>query len=141
MGYKLLYFLLLVVLIFVGCTDDDTSSQLNLSYDWDCVAYAKYQEGESITFVEGQPYWHLWRYSQGFTVVDDVFYHRYRLEGEPNFTEFDHPGEFDVLNNSELLFTIDSVVLQAEIIEISENHLWLKYAEGGYTLEFKYVNN
>lgn len=141
MRKNLPYVIMLILLSFLSCSDDDTLDLIDLSFDWDCVAYAKYQPGESIIFTTRKPYWHLLRYSQGFTVQDGVFYHRYGSEDESNRTNFRTFGDIDIVSNTELIFTLDSDVIQAEIIEVDENSLWLKYSEGGYVFEYKYIKN
>jgi hypothetical protein len=141
MRKNLPYVIILILLSFLSCSNDEAPDLINLSFDWDCVAYTKYQPGEPIMFITGKPYWHLLRYSQGFTVQEGVFYHRYGREGESNSTDFGTFGTIDIVSNTELVFTLDSDVILTEIIEADENHLWLKYSEGGYFFEYKYLKN
>lgn len=134
--------ILLIMTIFLSCSKDEDAFAIDLIGDWDVVEYAKYKDGESVIFLEGKPYWHFKRYSQGISIEKEIYYYRYRLEyDEPNTTNYDQQGSVKMLNEKDLIFEIANERIEARIVQISPNSLWIKYNEGDYKLEFKYIRN
>lgn len=148
---------LLVGLSFVGlsfsCSKQTTLINTDLlNGNWEAVEWAKYKDGENITFrakednPDNQDYFpgiHLARVygsSNGLKIETNKFYHlqireneiidtleeRSLLMEDLKLTFFDKDGDNDYS-------------FEAEIVELTEDFLWLKYVSpSGYNFQYKY---
>lgn len=135
-----------IFILFSSCAEKEVINIEELIVgDWDVVAYAKYQQGETATLIEGKPYWHLRRYSQGISIEKDGYYYRYGSIDEVNKTRYNVKGDWEITENLDYMtFSVpnfqsqEPYQIQAEIIDLDNKNLWIKYGEGEYMFEYKY---
>lgn len=149
---------LLVGLSFVGLlfSCSKQKNQFNtdlLNGNWEAVEWAKYKDGDNITFrvkedysksnQEGFPSIHLskvYGYSNGLKIETTKFYHLQIRENEIINTLPERPLLVEDLKLT--FFDKDGdrdYSFEAEIVELTEDFLWIKYIkQSGYTFQYKY---
>ncbi|HKK89476.1 MAG TPA: hypothetical protein VJ917_11560 [Saprospiraceae bacterium] len=138
-------FLLLssVMLLLIACQDDNSerihpAEFLINEKGWVCYAYKRSPEGDTTAFIEQKPYILLGEYGNGIHFEDNSQCYIQYTDGTTAVPQNGILKTWERISMDSLRFhSLHSDTIEAEIVEITEDSLYLRYHQVGDIWRYK----